>query len=93
MGVRLALGADRSDLMKLVLGQGMKLALIGIAVGLLGGFALMRVLSNLLFGISAFDPMTFTVVPLFLLCVGVLACLIPARRAARTEPMSALRYE
>jgi putative ABC transport system permease protein len=93
MGIRLALGAQEGDLLKLVVRQGMKLALIGMAVGLAASVALTRVMSSLLFGVSATDPVTFALISLLLTAVALLACWIPARRAASTDPVVALRYE
>ena len=92
-GVRMALGAQPSDVLSIVLGRGMLLALAGIIIGLAGAFALTRFLSTLLFGIGPTDPITFGAVSLLLGAIAFLACLIPARRAAKVHPMVALRYE
>jgi putative ABC transport system permease protein len=93
LGIRLALGAQTRSLLKLVTLQGMKLALIGMTLGLFGSFALTRLMSSLLFGVEAHDPLTFAVVALLLGIVAFIACYIPARRATRVDPLVALRCE
>jgi ABC-type antimicrobial peptide transport system permease subunit len=79
--------------MRLVLGQGAKLALIGVAIGIAAAFGLTRLMANQLFGVTAHDPLTFVAVALLLTLVALLACYLPARRAVRVDPMIALRYE
>jgi putative ABC transport system permease protein len=93
IGIRLALGARPLEVMKLVVGQGMALGLIGAALGLVGAFALTRLMKTLLFGVNPADPWTFAVTPVLLLSVALLACYLPARRAARIDPLLALRHE
>src|SRR5262249_1996467 len=93
MGIRMALGAQVSDVLKLVLKQGMMLAVIGEAIGLVGAFALTRLIRGLLFGVTPIDAMTFVVVIAVLSVVALLACYFPARRATKVDPLIALRYE
>ncbi len=93
IGIRMALGALRFDVLNMVLWQGLRLAAIGLAIGLALAFAVTRVMSKVLFGISATDPATFAVIAVLLAAVAALACYIPARRATKVDPMVALRYE
>jgi putative ABC transport system permease protein len=93
MGIRLALGAQRRDLLKLVMGQGLTLTMIGVGAGLALSLALTRFLKSMLFGVSAVDPITFAAISLLLAAVAVMASLLPARRAMGVDPITALRGE
>ena len=93
IGVRMAMGAQTSDVLRLVIREGMKLALIGASLGFGGALALTRLLKTLLFGVSATDPLTFIVIAALLIIVALLACWIPARRAASMDPLVSLRVE
>ena len=93
IGLRMALGAQRSDVLRLVVGQGLKLVLVGVVLGLVASFVLTRVMTSLLFGVTATDPATLVTISLMLIAVAVIASYIPARRATRVDPLIALRYE
>jgi putative ABC transport system permease protein len=93
IGIRLALGAQRGDVLQMVLRHGAKMALVGVAIGIGAAFGLMQLMTNLLFGVTPNDPTTFAGVAALLILVALLACYLPARRATRVDPMVALRYE
>jgi putative ABC transport system permease protein len=93
IGVRMALGAQRRDVLRLVIGHGTRMAVMGVAIGIVAALGLTRLMANQLFGVSAHDPLTFVGVGMLLIIVAVAACYIPARRAMRVDPMIALRHE
>jgi putative ABC transport system permease protein len=91
--IRMALGAKTTDVLRLVLVQFMRLTVVGVVLGLIGAYALTRLMTSLLFGVTATDVTTFALVALTLSLVALIACLIPARRATKVDPLIALRYE
>lgn len=93
IGIRMALGAQRGDVIRLVIGQGLVLVSIGVGIGIAAAVGLTRLMASLLYGVRPTDPLTFITVSIFLLAVALIASCIPARRAARVDPMVALRHE
>ena len=93
IGIRIALGAQTGDVLKMVLRQGLKLTALGLALGLAAAYALTRYMQSMLFGVKATDPLTFAAIALLLIVVAIVACWIPARRATKVDPMVALRSE
>ena len=93
IGIRMAIGAQPRDVFRMVLGQGMMLALIGVALGLVGAFGLTRLMTTMLFGVEPTDPMTFAAIAILLTAVALIACYVPGRRATRVDPVISLRYE
>jgi putative ABC transport system permease protein len=93
IGIRMALGAQPVDVMRMVIGEGMRLALIGVVIGVVASLGSTRLMSSLLFGVGASDPLTFAGVAILLTLVALLACYLPARRAMRLDPLLALRHQ
>jgi putative ABC transport system permease protein len=93
MGIRMSLGAEPRDIVRLVVGQGMSLALLGVAIGIAASLALTRLISTLLFGVSTTDPLAFSLAATVLVTTALIACYLPARRATRVDPIVVLRFE
>jgi putative ABC transport system permease protein len=93
IGIRVALGASTSDVLRMILGEGMRITLVGVGIGVAAALALTRLIANVIYGVSAYDPLTFFGVAILLIGVALLACYLPAKRAMRVDPIIALRYE